>query len=80
MNCFTIGQQYDPQIPTIHLINARPAANSAILLNRFLDRMLDHTLNPFGFYYGTIRPETHGLKILGTFHDSQCTKGHLTVN
>jgi hypothetical protein len=46
MHGFPIREQYNAQKLAVHLCNRRPAANPPILLDRFLDRMIYHTLNP----------------------------------
>ena len=47
MHGFPIREQYNAQKLAVHLGNRRPAANPPILLDGFLDRMIDYALNPF---------------------------------
>jgi hypothetical protein len=47
VNCVSIWEQYHPQISSFHLWYWRPAANPAIRLNHFLDRVFNDLLNLF---------------------------------
>jgi hypothetical protein len=45
-----------------------PTANAAILLNDFLDRRVDHSLDPLKSDHRSIWPQSHRLKVLGELH------------
>ena len=51
----TVRQQNHPQVPTVHLIDFRPTANTTIFLHRFGLGKFNDTLDPFVLDYGTIR-------------------------
>ncbi len=69
MNCFTIRQQYNPQIPSVHFFDSRPAANPTIGLDDFFHGMFDNILNPFQANVGAVRPFTNDLKVVRELHN-----------
>jgi hypothetical protein len=68
MHGFPIREQYNAQKPAVHLCNRRPATNSPILLDGFLDRMIDHTLNPLVANESTVWPLTSRHEIASVLH------------
>ena len=68
MHGFSIGEQYNAQKPAVHLLNRCPASNPAVLLDGFLDRMIDYALNPLFADDSAIRSLASGDKIPSTLH------------
>jgi hypothetical protein len=68
MHGFSIGEQYNAQKPAVHLFNRCPASNPAVLLDGFLDRVIDYALNPLVADNGAVRSLTSGDEIPSALH------------
>jgi hypothetical protein len=62
MHRFPVGEQYNAQKLAVHLRDRRPASNPPVLLNGFLNRLIDNALNPFLANDGAIWPLRVALK------------------
>src|SRR5215470_6775864 len=68
MHSFPIRKQYTAQKLAVHLRNGCPAANPPILLDGFLDRVIDYALNPLVANHSTVWPLTSRDEIAGALH------------
>jgi hypothetical protein len=68
MHGFSIGEQYNAQELAVHLRNRRPAANSPILLDGFLDWVIFDALNPLVANDNAVRPLPGRAEIPSAFH------------
>ena len=68
MHSFPIREQYNAQKLAVHLCNGCPAANPPVLLDGFLDRMIDYALNPLVADNGAVRSLTSGDEIPSALH------------
>ena len=53
---------------SFHLLNRRPTANTAVLLNSFLFRVFNNLLYPLHPYHRPVRAPPHFLEVLCEFH------------
>jgi len=65
---FSVGQQYNAQIPAAHFMNRRPATDAAILLNDFSHSISDRALNSFELDLCAIRALPHHLEVPDKLH------------
>jgi hypothetical protein len=68
MHGFPVREQYNAQKLAVHLRNRCPATNSPVLLDGFLDRMIDNALNPFIANDNAVWPLAGRSEILGELH------------
>ena len=68
MHGLPVRQQYNTKISSFHLLNTRPTANTAILLNSFFSRVFNNLLYPLHPYHRPVRPPPHFLEVLREFH------------
>jgi hypothetical protein len=55
-------------------IDGGPTASAAVLLNDFLDKVVDHSLNPLKSDHRSIWPQSHRLKGLDELHGRDLRK------
>jgi len=68
MHSLPIREQYNAQKLAVHLCNGCPAANPPVLLDGFLDRMIDYALNPLVANDSTVWPLTGRDEIASALH------------
>ena len=68
MNGLAVGQQYNTEGASVHRLDARPAADSSVLLDDFLFRVFDGLLNPLHLNHGAVGSLPHGHEITGELH------------
>ena len=68
MNGLAVGQQYNTKRASVHLIDARPAADASVLLHNLFFGVFDHPLNPLHLDHGPVRSLPHGHEISGELH------------
>ena len=68
MHSFSIRKEYNAQKLPVHLFNWCPAPNSSILLNGFLDRMIDYALNPLVVDNSAVWSPTGRVEIGSALH------------
>ena len=74
----TVRQQNHPQVPTVHLIDFRPTANTTIFLHRFGLGKFNDTLDPFVLDYGTIRTVPEEFEVGCDFHEAFISRAELS--
>lgn len=67
MNSFAVFEKDNPEVAVFHLWNQDPTADTAVLLNRFPQRLAHRPLNPGVLDPSTIRPTPNCLEIAGDF-------------
>jgi hypothetical protein len=55
---------------SLHFWNLCPPTNSSIRLNLFLDRLMNHLVNPFQSNFGSILPKPRLFEVSSEFHGS----------
>ena len=68
MNRLSVRKQYNSQISTVHLRYTRPTANAAVLLNCFLNWIVDDEPNLLVSNYGAVGTLPDRMEILSALH------------